>query len=143
MTTNTYHLTYTDNQPNDYSINQGVDYTFTIQYPADITLWVPTGTIRRNWADNDTTQHLALFNFQTPIYDSITGLTTILPYLTAEQTSLIPHTLTRANSKVPAVPGSNVWVYDIDIVSLSGQSHRLVGGYVEVRPGVTLYPVNP
>ena len=133
-----FHLTYTDNQPNDYSIDQGADYSkVAFNYPGNISSWTPKGSIRYTWLDQDSfSQPLAIFSFLPLIYDSITDKTLISPTLAASQT-LIPHTRNRQNALTPVNLGVSVYVYDIDITSPSGVVMRLVSGYVEVNPMCT------
>jgi len=135
----TFNLTITDNAPNDYSIDQGADYSkVAFNYPSNVSNWTPKGSIRHTWLDLDPyTPPLAIFSFNTLIYDSTTGKTLIIPTLTAAKTILIPHTKNRPTMNAPVNLGVNVYVYDIDLVSPSGAIVRVVSGYVEVNPACT------
>jgi hypothetical protein len=133
-----FHLTYTDNATNDYSINQGSDYKRPIKYPGDVSLWTPRGSIRYTWLHFDpNSQPLATFSFPTLIYDTTSDKTFITLTLTSAQTILMPPTERRQSVTSAVVLGHNVYVYDVILISPSGFVNNILSGYVEVNPMCT------
>ena len=135
-------LTYTDNLSNGYgdlSIEQGADYSkVAFNYPGNISTWTAKGSIRRRWLDYEQgISPLATFSFPVIAYNSATEKTLITPFLSASQTASIPHTCNRLNKSIHVDIGKNVYVYDIDLISPTGNIIRLTSGYVEVLPAVT------
>lgn len=138
-----FHLTNVDNPPHRYAIEQGATFSWlTLVLDGDYTTWTPRGQIRNNYASNGGTAK-AVFSFPAlvmgtatlPGGGNATG-TIIKPTLTDEQTQLLDWAESkmqaRSKSSEPALPGKNVWVYDIELESPSGEVMRLVQGFVEI-----------
>ena len=119
-----YHLTLTDNKPNNYAILQGATYSFTLSIPGDFSRWIPLAQIRKNIADIDPLV-LASFNFAPLTWDNLTNLTTITPYLTATQTQSLPVTPLRASVNETLKPGINVWLYDLELENPDVSSNKI------------------
>ncbi len=143
-----FHLTNTDNNPHRYAIEQGATFNWlTLVLEGDFTTWTPRGQIRDRYVDDGgvikaafTFPPLALGQATLPNGGSATG-TLIRPQLANVQSSaldwLISKMSKRSNSKEQAIPGRNVWVYDIELQSPTGEVVRVVEGYIEVVPEVT------
>jgi hypothetical protein len=143
-----FHLTNIDNAPNRYAIEQGTTFNWlTLVLDGDFTTWTPRGQIRDRYAD-DGGVIKAAFSFPILVMGSATlpagGTATgtiIRPQLTANQSAMLDWLAAkmtkRANNKEQAIPGRNVWVYDIELQSVSGEVIRVVEGYVEIVPEVT------
>jgi hypothetical protein len=140
-----YHLTYTDNKPNDYSIVQGEYFSFTIYYPDfDFSTWFLQSHIRKTYDDP---QILAAFSFQPTVYQLHTNTagvsklySIIIPYLGASQTVLLPVTRSRKSELESAREGGNVWVYDLEAHHPTDSDNviKIISkSYVEVIPEVT------
>lgn len=139
MTIITFHLTEKENLPNNYSIKQGETLDWLhFYYSDDVSTWIPKGQIRKDYLYKQG-ELLTEFNFETLVYgeftlNNITNYRTkITPYLTDEQTSLLPIPNKR---KGQTIIGDNVWVYSIELESPQGKVIRLVEGYVEILPEV-------
>lgn len=139
-----FHLTDTDNDT-CYAIQQGSTYRFAIFYPGDISTYSFRGQIRRNYADLESAT-LASFAFTTPTYASYTiGTTTgmytrVYASLTPTQTQgLTVPSKRRVDADEAAIPGTNVWVYDIEAQAPSPSTDvlKLAKGWVEVDREVT------
>ena len=132
-----FHLTKTDNNTN-YSIKQGATFFIRAKYKgADLSTWTPRGQIRKKYADSDETV-IATFGFIENSYDVVNDWTLIVATLSAEETRLLPvPTKRRSNSRDTVLVGTNVWVYDLEIESTSGEVIRFLEGYVEIDPEVT------
>lgn len=141
----TFHLTTTDHPDGvSYAIQQGATFDRIAFYvEEDLTGWIARGQIRDNYADLGGVIQ-ATFNFAPLIYAPrlVNGVTKsyveIKPILTAVQTEAFRFGLKlRADDSVIAVPGKNIWVYDIELVSPAGIVRRDIGGWVEVTREVT------
>jgi hypothetical protein len=134
-----FHLTLTDNAPNDYSIMQGAYYSFQIHYPEiDMTSWLFSGHIRLK---TNSPVIITQFNFLPTVYGTRVGKTgnwsTIAPYLTSTQTSLLPILQSRESD---CREGLNVLVYDIEGYDPLFQNNviKLISrSWIEVVPEVT------
>jgi hypothetical protein len=134
----TFHLTYTDNKPLDYSIKQGVTYRVPFNYYGDVSTWTSHGQIRRKWLYQDPDcPPLVSFSFPVVTYDSTTSKTLIIAELTPTQTASLPPTNNRQLSSSSINLGVNVYVYDIFLTSPLGVVIELSSGYIEVNPRVT------
>lgn len=135
-------LTYTDNLSNGYgdlSIDQGADYSkVAFNYPGDVHFWTPKGSIRSDWLQNQTGAPLTIFNFSNLVYNSNTNQTLIQPYILAAHTATIPYLPRRTKPTDSAVPGLNVYVYDIFLSNTSLNAVvKVASGLVEINPEVT------
>ena len=124
-----------------YAIVQGSTLNWlTFYYPADVSTWTPSGQIRRNYADSDSTI-LADFSFDALTYGTFTvngssgSYTQIRPILTNVQTQGLPITTWTTGSDYK--PGKNVWVYDLEIRSAGNTVVKVSRGVVQVLPEVT------
>jgi len=133
----TFHFTKTDNQQ-DYSIRQGATFSFAIKYKElDISDWEFRGQIRRKYADNDENV-LADFDFSVPVFDIENNWTFVVANLSATTTETLPiHPKRRATKRDAVIVGINVWVYDIEAESPTGEVVRITEGFVEVNQEVT------
>lgn len=127
---------------NQYAIEQGATYDrLSLFLPDNVANWTPYGQIRRDFAYRDEVA-IALFGFQPLQYREVelqgelVNRTIITPYLTDEQTLLLPVPKTRREGE-EYKPGKNCWVYDFKIESNSGEVVKLQWGYVDVIPDVT------
>ncbi len=138
-----FHLTNVDNPPHRYAIEQGATFSWlTLVLDGDYLSWTPRGQIRNNYASNGGTVK-TVFGFPPltmgaatlPGGGTATG-TIIKPTLTNQQTQLLDWAESkmqaRTKSSEPALPGKNVWVYDIELESPGGEVMRLVQGFIEV-----------
>lgn len=148
MTASNFHLTLTDNFPANYSIEQGATWNWlTLVATGDYTGWTPKGQIRDKYLTEGGIIK-ASFSFSPLTYGEITLAnntkifgTLIKPFMSAATT----RTLNWVESKMKlrefaydkVIPGRNVWLYDIELESPSGEVIRLVQGFVEVSPEVT------
>lgn len=140
MSCSTFNLI--DDDSGCYAIRQGATFdSLVILWPDDdLTDWTPRGQIRTNYVDASGVV-LAEFTFADLTFgpETIDGTTAnytrILPSLSASETQAIsapPKALTE-----DFIPGSNCWVYDIEIESPDGVVKRLVEGVVTVSREVT------
>lgn len=117
-------------------ITQGATYQISFLYPEDITNCVVKGQIRTNFAQNGG-DLLAEFSFLPLVYDDFLNKTTVTAQLSAEQTESIPFTKFQG---VGLVSIKNCYVYDMEIIYISGEVKKLVPyGFVQVKPEVTKY----
>lgn len=142
-----FHLTAVDNYPYNYSIQQGatLDWlTFVVE--GDYKDWLPRGQIRDKYPNTGGTIK-AEFSFDPLIFGEVTlptGIkimgTKIKPKINASTTTAFDWIQTKMQARKArtdtAVPGKNVWVYDIELVK-DTEVIRLVQGNVEVSPNVT------
>jgi hypothetical protein len=139
---NVFHLTKTDYEDgSNFSIQQGSSFDWLVfYYPEDISTWLPRGQIRTNYAQKGG-ELIAEFDFDLLVYasqtiDGVTAFRTkIRPKLSATQTEAMNFNLrTRKSSDEIAVPGRNVWVYDIELEHpTNGTVIKLSRGFVEVE----------
>lgn len=139
-----YHLTNFDNPGKRLAVVQGARYGFTLSYPTiDFTGWTFGGQIRKTYDDATI---LASWNFGTVTFGTIPefptdSFSTFEIYLNASQTAALPiPPKTRESRTDPAVPGSNVWVYDIeayDPLDAENIIKVICLSYVQVKPEVT------
>lgn len=139
-----FHLTNVDNLPSRYAIEQGATFAWlTLVLDGDYTTWTPRGQIRNNYASNGgviktvfSFSPLVMGTASLPGGGTATG-TIVKPSLSNQQTQLLDWAESkmqaRSKSSEPALPGKNVWVYDIELESPSGEVMRLVQGFVEVN----------
>jgi len=150
MSCNDFHLV--KGSTTCYQIQQGATLNWiTFLYPSDLTAWVPTGQLRRNYADLDQSI-LAQFSFDPLVYgpQTINGVTanytSIRPILTAAQTALLPptkqgivlidgDTITVGGKNAKA--GTDLWVYDVEIASSLSTVIKVARGLVQVIQEVT------
>lgn len=126
-----------------YAIEQGINFNWlTLYYQnQDISNYTPVGQIRTNYADLSE-NILATFQFEPLIYGTVnTGTetfeaTVIRPFLTHDQTQTIPATRNRTASDRVFI-GRNAFVYDIKLISPTGERLLLTRGLVQVIPDVT------
>lgn len=133
-----FHLTLTDNAPNNYAIIQGANYSFSVLFPGDYSTWIPSAQIRKNYADKDSVV-LVEFTFATNEYDSGTDKTRFTAYLDAEETKELPVTPLRKTGESARL-GTNVWCYDMEITNPDDITNviKLIRlSYVEVLAEVT------
>ncbi len=139
-----FNLTATDNAPNNYSIEQGATFDWLIfKTTIDYSTYTPRGQIKTDFTENEG-EILADFSFAPITFGSIVigGVTTtgsiIQPLLTDEETGLIPAIpVLRTSSDQAAIPGLNVYVYDIFLDSPTGEAVKFARGFVEVQLCVT------
>jgi hypothetical protein len=143
-----FHLTNTDNAPNRYAIEQGATFNWlTLVLDGDFTTWAPRGQIRDRYASSGgkvkstfTFAPLVTGEVTLPNGQKING-TIIRPQLTDEQTTTLDWAeskmVKRSNQKEQAIPGRNVWIYDVEMESPSGEVMRIVEGWVELSLEVT------
>lgn len=125
-----------------YAIERGATFDLlNLLHPSDLSAWSPCGQIRDNYLHLDG-ELLATFSFLPLVYgaatlpdNTVANRTLIKPYLTDEQTSLIPVTKYRDGDRV--YPGRNAWVYDIKLESPAGEILILMRGTVQVLPNVS------
>jgi hypothetical protein len=141
----TFHLTTTDyDDGTSYAIQQGATFDrVAFYFDEDLTGWTARGQVRDNYADLGGVIQ-ASFSFAALVYavDTVNGVTKsytkVKPILSATQTQALLFSLKlRADSSVKPVPGKNVWVYDIELVSPEGIVRRDIEGWVEVTKEVT------
>lgn len=140
------HLTNTDHNSVDYSIRQGATFggVRLLMMDGDYTSWTARGQIRNTYVNLGGIVQAA-FTFAPLVMGSMTidGVerlgTLVQPQLSATQTAGLDWSgmTLRRSVKEPAVPGTNVWVYDIYVESPEGVIERIAEGYVEVSLGVT------
>lgn len=145
----TFHFTKTDHKDRDFSIEQGATLNwFTFVVPGNYSQWIIRGQIRNNYSSRGGIIKTT-FNFNPLIYGEITREdntiiigTVIKPYLTAQQTQsldwLESKMIPRNSYLDIVIPGKNVWLYDIELENSQNEVIRLLEGYVEVKPGVTI-----
>lgn len=144
--TSQFNLTKTDNL-DDYSVVQGATLKVIIRFiGSDISNWEFKGQIRKNWLDNEE-DILADFDFATIPPQSTTETIDSTPTTVTYITGLIDEAITaniplirriRASAQETAIPGKNVWVYDIFGKNPSPEDVlRLKWGWVEIAPRVT------
>lgn len=134
-----FHLTTTDNIPDDYSITQGSTYAFIMRYhDYDISDWNIRGQIRDNYADKNG-NILASFDIPNIEYDPENGWTLIYVELSAQVTETLPLLPRIRQDKDDCIRiGSNVYVYDIEAENpVNSLVIKLAYGYVEIKPEVT------
>jgi hypothetical protein len=138
-----FHLTRFDNQGNIPSpILQGANFQVIFNYFGDVSNYIPKGQIRTDYAFNDG-ELLAEFGFEPLTYQLITTnnteemATIIVAKLSEADTLAIPIPTLRNSIQDKLFIGTNVYVYDIELRSPSGEVIRLVQGFVEVLPEVT------
>lgn len=140
---NEFHLTRTDHidQGRSYAIQQGASFDWlTFHYPDDVSSWNPRGQIRTDYRSRGGNL-VADFDFDPLVYVSqtINGTTAfrtkIKPKLSAITTASMSFNLKRRKtSEDVAVPGRNVWVYDIELERpLDGLVVKISRGFVEVE----------
>lgn len=145
----TYHLTSTDSPDNSRAIEQGANYaSITFLVPANLSTWTVKGQVRDLYREDPESKVKADFSFEKLEYkeyevNGTKGMyTAVKPLLTHEQTNALDWIATgmrtRLNAKQTAVPGLNVWVYDIELFTPEGRIEKLARGYVEVIPEVTV-----
>lgn len=143
----TFHLTYTDHEGDtSYAINQGCTFdSLVILSEEDYSGWTARGQIRDKYRQ-DGGVILANFEFNNPLVfapETIEGVTKnytkIRPILSASVTDSLNFNLkVRSDLGVDAVPGKNVWIYDIQVVSANGLTvYPIVNGWVEIFKEVT------
>jgi hypothetical protein len=138
-----FHLTNTDNAPHRYAIEQGTTLNWlTLVLDGDYTTWQPRGQIRDRYASEGgkikstfAFAPLTIGEVTLPNGQKING-TIIRPQLTDEQTTTLDWAeskmVKRASLKDVAIPGRNVWVYDVELESPSGEVMRVAEGWIEV-----------
>ena len=140
-----FNLVDSECPPNQYAIEQGSTFnTLTIYHPEDLSLWIPKGQIRKTYyylAPEESP--LANFAFLPLVFEPVEvngetqDRTIIRPYLTDEQTSALP--IPKGfNEEGKNRVGQDVWVYDIQLISTTGEVLSLIRGFVDVVPQVTL-----
>ena len=142
----TFHLTATDHTDYSYAIQQGSTFdSVTFLHPDNLTTWNARGQIRDNYADLGGVIK-ATFTFPTLVYEPVTigtvtkSYTKIKPTLSAAVTQALVFDLKkRIDSTVTAVPGKNVWVYDVEVYSsdVVPVVYRIGEGFVEISKEVT------
>lgn len=134
-----FHLTKTDNNQ-DYSIKQGASFALPIKYLGfDYSLWTPRGQIRRKYAYQvELEDILAEFSFSSITYNGTDDYSLVTAFLTPTQTEALPVlSQRRKTSRDAVIIGTNVFVYDIELESPTGDVIRDPYGYVEILPEVT------
>jgi hypothetical protein len=148
MSSAIFHLTNIDNYPNRYAIEQGITFDWlTIVIEGDFTRWTPRGQIRDRYAEEGGIVK-ATFSFAPLILGSAalstggnaTG-TIVKPFLSQAQTKVLnwlaAKMKVRTSEREQAIPGRNIWVYDLELESPEGNVLRILEGWVEVSPEVT------
>ena len=139
-----FHLTRFDN-PNNVScpILQGATFSVIFNYFGDVSNHTPRGQIKTDYAINNG-DLLANFTFSPLLYQLITKsdgtqewATVITAKLTDEVTQAMPIPTLRSLPSDKITVGTNVYVYDVELESPTGEVIRLAQGYVEVLPEVT------
>jgi hypothetical protein len=138
-----FHLTRFDNAGVSSPILQGASFQLVFYYFADISTYTPRGQIRSDYAVNNGSL-LGSFTFDPLVYEEVVKedettdmATIIIARLSPEITELLPVPNLRNSISDRIVVGANVWVYDIELESETGEVIRLSQGFVEVMPEVT------
>lgn len=126
------------------AIEQGASLNWlTFVVAADFRGWTPRGEIRNNYVSLGG-EVKGEFDFKPLVYGEVTledGVTKITgtvirPYMDATATSQLDWAQTRMKLRSSPyekpIPGRNVWVYDIELLSPTGEIVRVVQGFVEV-----------
>jgi hypothetical protein len=142
-----FHLTRFDNEGGDVNgspILQGATFSIVFHYFADVSEYIPRGQIRTDYGGNNGSL-LAQFGFDPLVYALVTKAdntqamaTVIVAKLSASVTTDLPIPILRKTVADKNVISSNTYVYDIELESPSGTVIRLIQGYVEILPEVTL-----
>lgn len=138
---NTFHLTYTDYEDDiSYAIYQGCTFELDIFLEDNYSGWTARGQIRDRYRQDGgvllaemTFVHPLVFAPETidGVTKSYTRLSTLIPASVTD--ALLWNLKIRSSADVDAVPGKNVWVYDIQLVSANGVTvHPVLRGFVEV-----------
>lgn len=143
MAAGIFHLTNNDSQYR-YAIEQGATFSwFYFVLDGDYTGYTPRGQIRDKYAAQGGIIK-ATFIFHPLVY-TVTTLpnatqiqgTVVYPHLTSDITKTLDWygsgMKTRFSQIEPPIPGVNVWVYDIELVSPDQSTvFRVLQGFVEV-----------